>query len=431
MEDLKQGTKVPLKIGGQASIKKKLGEGGQGAVYLVDYAGKDFALKLYTKRPSDKFMKNLANNISKGKPNDAFLWPEQLTEQFNGTFGYLMALRQPEYKDFSEFLLAKVKFKDLSTQLTAAMQICEGFEELHRKGYNYQDLNDGNFFINPNTGKVLICDNDNVSEFGQNSGIAGKARYMAPEIVTGKCKPDHWSDRFSLSVILFLLFFNNHPLEGLQTTSIPCMTEKLEKKLYGESPIFIWDKNDNTNRPVRGVHNNVIKRWLLYPEILRNTFLKEFSKETMTVTSDRQTRIMEREWKKVFIAMRNTLVPCPYCKNETFIDTDKTATQCINCGKQIVKPRLLQLGKEQIVLMNGMKLYASTTKENGSYNEVTGEVVTDKNNRDLLVIKNLSNDVWFGFTRAGAQKNVEPNQVIPVLQGIKITFQGGKQSEII
>ena len=431
MEDFKQNAKIPLKIGGQAIIKKKLGEGGQGAVYLVEYSGKQYALKWYTKRPADKFLKNLENNISKGKPNDAFLWPEILTEQFNGSFGYLMALRPPEYKDFSDFLLAKVRFKDLSTMLTAAMQICEGFEELHRKGYNYQDLNDGNFFINPQTGKVLICDNDNVSEYGHNSGVAGKSRYMAPEIVIGKSSPDKWTDLFSLSITLFLLFFNNHPLEGKQTTSIPCMTEKLEKKLYGENPVFIWDIADDSNRPVRGIHNNVIKRWGLFPEILRNTFLKAFSKELMTDHSERQMRVMEIAWKKVFITIRNTLIPCPYCKNETFINPNESETQCINCGKQISKPNILQLGKEQIVLMNGMKLYASTTKDNGSYNMITGEIIMDKTKPDTLGIKNLSNDVWVGFTRNGAQKNVEPNQVIPVLQGIKITFQGGKQSEII
>jgi len=431
MAEFSKGAKIPLKIGGQATVKKKLGEGGQGAVYLVENAGKDYALKWYHKQPSEKFLKNLANNISKGKPNDAFLWPEILTEQFKGSFGYLMALRSPEYKDFSEFLLAKTKFKNLSTMLAAAMQICEGFKQLHRKGYNYQDLNDGNFFINPQTGKVLICDNDNVSEYGHSSGIAGKSRYMAPEIVMGVSKPDQWTDLFSLSVILFLLFFNNHPLEGLLTTSIPCMTEKLEKKLYGENPVFIWDDNDKSNRPVRGIHNNVIKRWGIFPELLQDTFRKAFSKEKMTVASERQTRVMEIEWNKVFIAMRNTLAPCPFCKNETYININEPASQCMNCGKPIPKPNLLQLGKEKIVLMNGAKLYASTTNDNGNETTVTGEVIVDSTNRDLLVIKNLSNDIWIGFTRTGVQKNVEPNQIIPVKQGIKINFQGGKQSEII
>ena len=335
VEDFEHGTTIPLKTGGQATVKKKLGEGGQGAVYLVEYSGKQYALKWYTKRPSDKFLKNLENNISNGKPHDAFLWPEIVTEQFDGSFGYLMALRPPEYKDFSDFLLAKVRFKDLSTMLTAAMQICEGFEELHRKGYIYQDLNDGNFFINPQTGKVLIYDNDNVSEYGHNSGIAVKSRFMAPEIMMGKSIPDKWSDVFSLSVTLFLLFFNNHPLEGKKTTAIPCMTEKLEKELYGENPVFIWDSKDDSNRPVRGLHNNVINRWGFVPEILRNTFSRAFSKEGMTVDSERQTRVTATEWKEVFTAMRNTLITCPHCKNTTFVSINGAETQCINCGKQI------------------------------------------------------------------------------------------------
>jgi serine/threonine protein kinase len=320
-----------------------------------------------------------------------------------------------------------VRFKDFSTMLTAAFQICEGFEALHRKGYSYQDLNDGNFFINPQTGKVLICDNDNVMEFGKSSGIAGKSRYMAPEIVMGKSNPDRLTDLFSLSITLFLLFFNNHPLEGRLTTSIPCMTEKLEKKLYGENPVFIWDKDDDSNRPVRGIHNTVIKRWVPFPEILRAIFFKAFTNELMTV--NRQKRITYGEWKKVFIAMRNTLVYCPHCNRETFIDTNTSESQCMECGKQIPRPNILQLGKEQIVLMKGMKLYASTTTAYGEkYNVVSGEIVSDNKN---LGIKNLSNDVWVGFTRSGAQKNVEQNQIIPVLQGIKITFQGGNQAEII
>jgi serine/threonine protein kinase len=429
MEDFKQGTRIPLKIGGETIVKKKLGEGGQGAVYLVEYEGKEFALKWYIKMPESKFLKNLENNISKGRPNDAFLWPELLAGPYKGSYGYIMALRPSEYRDFSEFLLAKVRFKSVSVMLAAAMNICEAFEELHRKGYNYQDLNDGNFFINPQTGKVLICDNDNVSEYGHNSGIAGKSRYMAPEVVRGEKAPDKWTDLFSLSITLFLLFFNNHPLEGVLTV-VPCMIEELERKLYGKNPVFIWDAKDASNRPVRGIHNNVIKRWPLFPAVLKDSFLRAFSKETMTVTAERQTRVMETEWKKVFTAMRNTLVACPYCKNETFIDLSGTESKCLECNRSIPKPNVLQVGKEQIVLMNGMKLYASSTQDNGSYNTVSGEVVM-LDGPSQSGLKNLSKDVWVGVTRNGALKNVEPGQVIPALKGIKITFKGGKQAEII
>ena len=124
----------------------------------------------------------------------------------------------------------QVHFQSFAAISTAAINIIQGFRELHARGYSYQDINNGNFFINPSTGDVLICDNDNVSPFGTSSGIMGKQRWMAPEIVTGG-NPDTHSDRFSLAVVLFRLLFINHPLEGRYSTP-PCMTKELERILW-------------------------------------------------------------------------------------------------------------------------------------------------------------------------------------------------------
>ncbi len=66
---------------------------------------------------------------------------------------------------------------------------------------------------------MLICDNDNVSEYGDNSGIAGKCRYMAPEVVRHEAKPSIHTDRFSLAVVLYKMLFVEHPLEGKRTVS--------------------------------------------------------------------------------------------------------------------------------------------------------------------------------------------------------------------
>jgi len=194
MADLAKGYTIQTINFQKVVVGDKLGEGGQGAVYRVDYGGKPKALKWYSKKLSnpDKFYKNLENNIKKGKPTEAFLWPEDITQKDGEAFGYIMDLRKAEYVDFTKILLGKKKeyaFASITAMCNACLQIIEGFRELHRKGYSYQDLNDGNFFINPQNGDVLICDNDNVSEAGQNSGIAGKARYMAPEIVAkGNCQ---------------------------------------------------------------------------------------------------------------------------------------------------------------------------------------------------------------------------------------------------
>ena len=102
----------------------------------------------------------------------------------------------------------------------------------------------GNVFFDPDTGDVLICDNDNVSYNSAPSGIYGTPRFMAPEIVNGKAKPSTNTDLFSLAVLLFYMFMLNHPLEGKLEAEIKCMDYLAMNRLYGEHPVFIFDPKD-------------------------------------------------------------------------------------------------------------------------------------------------------------------------------------------
>ena len=233
MSDLKKGDKIRMLNGGEATIVGEFGSGGQGTVYKVNYGGNECALKWYHadvfKEKAQIFYENLQNNINKGAPTAAFLWPKAITEVNNGRFGYIMDIRPEGYYELTDFFIGsrkqkQVSFKSFRVVADAVINIIQGFRELHNRGYSYQDINNGNFFINPNNGRVLICDNDNVSPYGENLGILGKQRYMAPEIVTRKNDPDKQSDRFSLAVVLFRLLFINHPLEGKYSTP-PCMTK--------------------------------------------------------------------------------------------------------------------------------------------------------------------------------------------------------------
>lgn len=411
MTELSKNSTISLVGGGTATIVKELGRGGQGIVYLVDVCGEQKALKWYINAPDENFYRNLERNISQGAPSDAFLWPEYLTEKQQGSYGYIMELRPKNYYEFGNFLLAKVSFKSFTAMLNAAMKICDGFMMLHRFGYSYQDLNDGNFFIDPQTGDVLICDNDNVMAQGEKSGIMGKARYMAPEIVAGGI-PDKYSDRFSLSVILFMLFYANHPFEGAKVVACPCMTEAYEKRFYGSEALFIYNPTDKSNLPVRGIHQNVIRRWPVFPQILRDTFIEEFSKEKL---QNPNTRMIEQNWKKIISSVRDSLVVCQHCAEETFVDISNTTDKCINCGKNVDLSKRLVINNRSLPLTNNTTIYIDED------NTPDGVVTTDSNG--FMLIRNVSTETWTVETPSGKIKTVAPNEILPVKEGLKITFR--------
>lgn len=420
-EYFKKGTKIQLTNGNHATVKDKLGEGGQGAVYRVAIGKNEYALKWYHKnaiKNPNEFYKNLSDNIKRGSPTKAFLWPLFLTEKMENSFGYVMNIRPEGFHSLSDFLLAKVRFGSISAAITACLNITNGFRDLHRKGLSYQDINDGNFFIKPDTGAVLICDNDNVAPYGHSLGIAGKARYMAPEVVRNKKKPDVMSDRFSLAVILFRILFLDHPLEGKKVL-VPCLTENLEMKFYGIEPVFIYDRNDTSNRPERGVHNNVIKLWQCYPKKIRDMFKEAFTKESM---QGKVKRISVSDWQIALTQLRDMLITCP-CGGETFVDPEESSPICISCGNKIPRPSILVTKKYKVLLFPGQKLYRCHVDDGSDdYADVCGEVIRNPKKPQIWGVRNISNSGWKATSHDGSDKTIANGEVVVITKTKSIDF---------
>jgi DNA-binding helix-hairpin-helix protein with protein kinase domain len=418
MADLPKGYTIQTKGLKKVTVGDKLGEGGQGAVYQVDYDGKPKALKWYSGKKfsnPEKFYENLENNIKKGKPTKAFLWPEDVTLRDGESFGYIMDLRPGDYKDFSKFLIGKEGFASITAMTNAALHITAGFRELHNSGYSYQDLNDGNFFINPKSGDVLICDNDNVFPQGYNSGIAGKARYMAPEIVAKGARPNNYTDRFSLSVVLFMLWTNNHPLEGKAACPV-CMDAKHERTIYGEKPVFVWDPDNDSNRPVQGLHKGAITRWPFLPGYVQEEFKKAFSKEVLTNPA---SRIIEQEWLRLFIRMRSEIFKCP-CGEIYFADP-VNPNPCPECKKQNAFPLYIKTQRYDLPVHQRTKLYAChTEKDSDDFETLSGEVSQKGGDFEM---KNTSNKNWMVTEGVNTSSvSIEPNAAFTLKKGMSINF---------
>lgn len=399
MKELSINEVIPLQGGGKARVKAELGRGGQGIVYLVDVHGKMMALKWYHQHKSEQFRNNIRNLVDYGPPmGDAFLWPRYSTQLIEGHFGYVMDLRPEGYYEFGQYLLNRQRFGSVFAMIQAAMRICDGFQKLHLKGYSYRDLNDGNFFIHPSSGDVLICDNDNVGLDGEHSEIKGKPGYMAPEVVCGG-HPDTRSDRFSLAVILFFLFMRGHPLEGKWASSCPCLTEKFERLIYGEKPVFVYDPDNENNRPDPDVHRNVARCWGLYPERLREQFQKEFSKDCL---DHPEKRCVEMEWKNVIEHIRDNLVNCPHCGEEIFFNPE---CKCPECGKPIQPEFFGKIRARKIPFFADKLLFF----DNDNTPDAEIKIIDGQ-----MRIVNLSPTAWKATGTDGKSTILMPNQALPL-----------------
>lgn len=424
-EALQSGFKVKTLFGSEIQVEKYLAEGGQGEVYVADYNGEKKALKWYKKSGLGKnpqaFYENIKQNVMRGAPSSEFLWPLDITEWVDGTFGYIMDLRPQGYYEITDYMLCHVRFKSYRIIINAALKIVSAFRILHNSGYSYQDLNDGNFFINPDNGKVLICDNDNVAPDGTKTGIIGKPRYMAPEIVTGDSMPNSLTDRFSMSILLYMLFCLNHPLEGKRYL-VPALTPELQESLYGSDPLFMMDPNDNRNGPHPVIHKNSIMVWPCLPDYVRDIFLEAFSKKACQRPSARPS---EKAWLNVLTRFRSEILPCS-CGNEVFTHQGEPC-KCEVCGKKTEIPFKLVLSGYSIPAVRDSRIYRcqlGVCDETEALDPVAH--VLQRKGDETLGIKNKSERRWDAVTTKGIARRVAPDEVIPLKDGITFTAFGEK-----
>ena len=123
--------------------------------------------------------------------------------------------------------------------------------------------------------------------------------------------------------------------------------------------------------------------------------------------------MIESLWEKLIASIRDTLVRCPVCGEETFAeDTNK----CMDCGASIDTSRRLKIGVREVMLTKGTKVYIDND------NTADAEVVAHPSDPARLLLRNISSSNWTAETPSGKIKVVEPNGLMPINPGIKIAF---------
>lgn len=410
--------------GAVARGMKLLGAGGQGEVWLSSLDGKDVAIKVYYPHTATSAQRAIIERlVTKGPPARYFLWPLSVVEDMAaGTYGYAMEMREPRFRASEDFMARRIE-PSFRALLTAAWQLADGFLQLHSQGLCYRDISFGNVFLDPDTGDIRVCDNDNVDIPGSRTGgVLGTPRFMAPEVVRREAAPSDQTDRYSLAVLLFYLLMGGHPLDGAREARIRCLDVPALEKLYGFDPLYIFDPSDPSNAPVGGIHDNPIAFRDLYPAAIRDYFERSFTEGLLYPTK----RVRESEWRKVFSRARDSILYCSGCQAENFYDAELLRSvgvqKCWACRSVLTLPPRIRIGDDVVLLNRDTRLYNYHVGQSGADEEAIAEVIQNPHHAGLFGLKNLSTEAWTITKPDGSIVDVLPGRAAPIVQGNKINF---------
>ena len=305
-------------------IIRKLAEGGQGEVFLVEKKGQSYALKLYNASSATPDQRSTICFLAQeGVPAagcaDKFAWPIELIDlPDENRFGYLMPLIDTsKYITLTDIKTGRTAHPGYGIMAEACRQMAECFRELHIAGYSYRDISENNFMFSPISGDVVICDNDNIMVDKHAVGnIIGTPGYMAPEVVMGTARPSIVTDQQSLAYLLFIMMCFGHPLHGEQEYRIHVFDGIAAQEIYGRNPVFVFDPKNRSNAlPDETGYRHVATHWSILPSQLRALFTKAF---TTGLTRPNQ-RVTEIEWKQMFTQLISQRHVCK-CGAENFWD---------------------------------------------------------------------------------------------------------------
>ena len=281
--------------GRKITIMSLIQSGGQGSVFKAhDEYGNLFAFKRFNSVFSTipPFLSNVESLCNQNSLSPAFIWPKEFVND-GEVKGYIMELVEG-YLPLSDAIHNEMPFESIES---ISLDIIRAFRQLHSVGECFSDINEDDILYNPITLDVRICDCDNIAKENIHSKVLGKEGSVAPEVLYEKEPHTMSSDIHSIAVLLFMLLVREHPLRG--RLSIDVETDADRMRLYGIEPLFIFDRDDDSNRPLS---NATAKYWNELPASIKDLFTRTF--ELGLYDPDERPGI--KEWENVFQANLRT-----------------------------------------------------------------------------------------------------------------------------
>ena len=421
------------------STIKTLGSGGQGTVFLVEdiNSKKQYAAKWYKKNLSTPDqLKQIQELVSRGTPKSQdmgiyFIWPiECISSDESDCVGYVMPLIDTSrFYTIHQITDRQVRQPKLNILCKICRHLVTALEQLHSQGLAYCDINVDNIMVDPQSGEIVICDNDNVIVNNTDAPVLGVWDFMAPEVALGDSKPNADSDLYSVAVLLYYLWMWEHPMSGKAFYSLRCHDNIAKKKFFAEQPLFVFDPNDSSNSAegvdILELH---VARWnRMCPNKLKDMFTRVFTEGVKS--THRRPRLSE--WQRVFAELESNVLMCQ-CEALNLWGGDEKSILCFSCQSPL-KPSLVievdhgHAGKTTIPVAADIEI-RNYHLEPGDYQkegrQILGKIENHPKSPGNYIIRNLTSFQWNFIAPDSSVLTIEAGQARPILPEVNIQFSG-------
>lgn len=221
-----------------------------------------------------------------------------------------------------------------------------------------------------------------------------------------------------------------NPFEGERIKNYDIIDEDASFEMYGKDPVFVYHKTDKRNRPIRGYHTSVLKRWAYIPLYVKEAFHRTFVDGLIDRENERTT---ELEWCRLLTRYRDELLTCPRCGYRYIygFSEKKPFDLCPACCSSTKTFCTLTVGKNRIVLEPGKQIFRNhLDKYSADYNAPLGTVIAsakDPSRWGIRVSTGASVEIK---DSTGTVKEIVAGGVIPIVRNLKIKFNDTTIGEI-
>ncbi len=417
-KELPKGTKVRSILGKEYQVIKMLDKGGEATVYAVRGPDGECALKVYHDgRFSDweKQYDHLIQLMNLPFIDEAFVMPVDIVYNDDQVkLGSVMELVKDHHK-LRAIMDNKVDmgFKELAL---VGYHLSKAIYNLHKKGYVYMDINNGNILISE-SGHVRVVDCENISINGDSTGIGGTLPFMSPEIMCGeKNTPSRMQEYHSLACFLFMLLCSNHPYMGALESKILCLDKKAEWELLAH-PVYLFDEQDTSNHPIAGVHDPVLLYYPMLPKKLKDLFYR-----SLCVGIERPSmRTSPAKFMVAFQEMYLNIVTCD-CEAQSFYKPEDKEQYCWCCGKKLDTGMKMKFRDKLIRLYPDLQLPKSVFTDGTEDEEIVIKVTECPTVKGLWGITNETDKSINLFSKSGNHYTIKPHKSASISEGCELNI---------